>query len=153
MICHEVEYLDRRYDNTLPVNPYSYKLSLSVFHPEIAPSTMTTALGMEPDGAHRAGDPRRTATGTLLGGAYDRSFWRHRFPTPDDSDFPGFLHRVAVSLQPHRTFLRSLRETGGDLELFVGLFAEGKNIGATIPYDLMSILADLGIDIGLDIYA
>lgn len=114
---------------------------------------MTTALGMEPDGAHRAGDPRRSHSGALLGGVYDRSFWRHRFPTPDDSDFPRFLHRVAGSLQPHRTFLRSLRDTGGDLELFVGLFAEGKNIGATIPYDLMSILADLGIDIGLDIYA
>ena len=135
------------------MNPYSYKLSLSVFHPEMEPSTMTTALGMEPDGAHRAGDPRRNSTGTLLGGVYDCSFWRHRFPTPDDSDLPGFLHRIAVSLQPHRSFLRSLRETGGDLELFVGLFAEGKNIGATISYDLMSILADLGIDVGLDIYA
>ena len=135
------------------MNPYSYKLSLRVFHPEMEPAAITKALGMQPHGAYRAGDPRQSHTGVLLGGVYDRSFWRHRFSTPDDIDLPEFLHRIAFSLQPHRTFLRSLRDTGGDLELFVGLFAEGKNIGATISYDLMSILADLGIDVGLDIYA
>jgi hypothetical protein len=135
------------------VNPYSYKVSLTVLHPVIEPTAITSTLGIQPNDSHRAGDPRRTPTGSPLGGVYDRSFWRHSFSPPDDSDLPAFLHRVAATLQRHREFFRSLRETGGDTELFVGLFSEGTNIGATIAHDLMAVLADLSIDIGLDIYA
>ena len=108
---------------------------------------------MHPHDSHRVGDSRRTPTGAPLEGSYERSFWKHRFSPPDDSDFPAFLRRIADLLQGQRDFLRSLGDTGGETELFVGLFSECTNIGATITHDLMEVFADLKIDIGLDIYA
>jgi len=38
------------------------------------------------------------------------------------------------------------------VEFFIGLFADGVNIGATLAHDLLTTLGGMGIDLGLDIY-
>jgi len=135
------------------VNPYTYKVSLHVRHPFREPAEITRALNLLPEEAHSVGEQRRTPAGGDLGGSYQATFWRHRFVTPDDSDLAGYLERIALALQPRRDFLGALRETGGRVHLFVGLFSEGTNIGVTITSSLMEIFAGLGVDLGLDIYA
>jgi len=54
-------------------------------------------------------------------------------------------------MQRHGRFFRRLRGSGGSLELFVGAFVQG-NKGLTLDVELMSKLASLDIELGLDIY-
>jgi hypothetical protein len=137
---------------TSVLNPYSYQVSLTIFHPTVDSETITENLKLRPKTTHRVGDRRQTPAGSSLGGVYDRSYWMHRFAVPDDGAFPRFLRKVAQSLLLHRSFFRHVQETGGDIELFVGWWSDGKNIGETITHDLMRVLGELRINIGLDVY-
>jgi hypothetical protein len=134
------------------MHPYTYKVSLRISHPTMDPRAITDTLNLQPRTVHRVGELRTTPTGTLLEGRYDRSYWSSPFTPPDDSDVGEFLGRTVESLRQHRSFFRHIRDTGGDVELFIGLFADGVNIGATLAHDLLAALGELGIDLGLDIY-
>jgi len=60
---------------------YSHIVDLRISHPELDPSAVTRTLGMEPQHAWRAGDPRKTTKGTLLAGTHATGYWRPiRFP-------------------------------------------------------------------------
>lgn len=134
------------------MHPYTYKVSLRIRHPTMDPQIFTETLGMQPWVARHAGEPRATSTSPWLEGNHRKTYWTSRLTPPDDSDIETFLVRTVKSLTPHRLLFRELRDTGGELELFIGLFASGGNIGATLPHDLMVAIGDMGIDLGLDIY-
>ncbi|MDR3458390.1 MAG: DUF4279 domain-containing protein [Verrucomicrobiae bacterium] len=132
--------------------PYDYQISLRIVHPAMDPQVFTETLGLQPRIVQKFGDRRSTPTGTLLEGHYQRSYWSSSFIPPDDSDLPSFLAKTVENLRPHRAFFCHIRDTGGSVEFFVGLFTDGVNIGATLPYALLSDLGDMGIDLSLDIY-
>jgi hypothetical protein len=132
--------------------PYKYKVSLRIFHPTIDPQVLTDTLALQPRTTHRVGERRTTPTGTLLEGNYDRSYWHTPFTPRDDSDVGNFLARTVERLRQHGSFFKDIRDTGGAVELFIGLFADGVNIGATLTHDLLAAIGDMGIDLGLDIY-
>lgn len=134
------------------MNPYTYKVSLRVFHPAMDPQLITDTLGMQPNKVQKVGNPRTTPTGTVLELCYSRSYWSFSFTTPDDSDVEEFLARTVEGLRQHRSFFWKILDTGGDVEFFIGLFADGVNIGTTLPHELLMILGDLGINLELDIY-
>lgn len=134
------------------MHPYTYKVSLRIFHPQMDPQVITDTLSMQPSTINRVGERRATPTGTLLEGHYDQSYWSSFFTPPDDSDVGEFLGRSVEGFRQHRSFFRHIRDTGGDVELFIGLFADSVNIGATLAHDLLAALGDMGIDLGLDIY-
>ena len=134
------------------MHAYSYKVSLVIVHPTIDPQILTDTLNLQPRKCQRVGDPRTTPTGALLEGHYDKTYWSSPFTPPDDSNVETFLCRTAQKLRPHQLFFKHLRDTGGKLELFIGLFASGGNICATLPHDLLATVGDMGIDLGLDIY-
>jgi hypothetical protein len=54
-------------------------------------------------------------------------------------------------LAPHCHFLHGFRSQGGTIELFVGWFLDGPS-GDVFDCDLLARLADLKIDLSLDIY-
>jgi len=60
--------------------------------------------------------------------------------------------RTADELMPHRAFFKSIRNTCGQGEFFVGLFAGWANLGLTLTHDLRAELSCLGIDLNLDVY-
>jgi hypothetical protein len=134
------------------MHPYTYTLSLRIRHPEFAPQMFTDALGRLPKAAWMVGERRTTPKGDLLDGYHDCSYWTSPFTPPDDSDLPAFVNRTVDELKPHDAFFRHIRNTGGSVEFFVGLFAESANIGMTLPHHLMAELGAMGIDLALDIY-
>jgi hypothetical protein len=54
-------------------------------------------------------------------------------------------------LAPHRPFFHEIRSQGGTIELFVGWFLDGQS-GDVFDCDLLAQIADLKIDLSLDVY-
>jgi hypothetical protein len=61
------------------------------------------------------------------------------------------LGRVLDQLAPHRSFFHGIRSQGGTIEFFVGWFFDGQS-GDVLDCDLLARMADLKIDLSLDVY-
>ena len=59
--------------------------------------------------------------------------------------------RALDQLAPHRPFFHRIRSQGGTVEFFVGWFFDG-NSGDVFDCDLLARMADLKIDLSLDVY-
>jgi hypothetical protein len=139
--------------------PYSFSVSLRVWHPTLDLNALTASLRMRPSNTWRVGEPRRTPAGKPLKGVHRDSFWTapiigKRFATSPRRSLEPSLSGVITKLTAHRTLLRRLRRTGGQAELFVGLFAEDLgNFGLDLPLDLLSRMSSVGLSLSLDIYS
>lgn len=135
------------------MNPYRCKISLRIQHPGANPADITSVLGVNPFRSWRAGEPRSTLKGTPLEGTWRDSYWtapvaEGRWPQERLADA---IAALLDQLAAHRDFLRQLRSNGGRVELFVGWFLEGQG-GDVLGCALLGRMADLGIDLSLDVY-
>jgi hypothetical protein len=118
------------------------------------PAEITSALGIVPTRTWLAGDPRTTPNGTPLEGRYHESYWTSGDLT--NGEWPGrsladSMDGLLDRLVPHQDFFRSVRDANGTVEFFVGWFFEG-NSGDIFKCGVLARMADLGIDLSLDIY-
>ncbi len=105
--------------------------------------------------------PRTTPAGRALEGLWGHSYWTSSTIAEgewrsDDSGVAGqevtsALERLLDDLLPHREFLHRLRAEGGRAEFFIGWFFDG-NSGDVFDCELLARLADLKIDLSLDMY-
>jgi hypothetical protein len=142
------EFVDR-----LP--SYRHKVSLRIWHPTIDPAEITLALGITPQSTCRAGEPRTNPKGDLLRGNWKESHWSASFSAEKirNDDLPGALTAALESLLPNRAFFQQIRATGGRVEFFVGWFFERPNVGEVLESRLLGRMAELGIDLSLDLYS
>src|SRR5215472_14784523 len=132
---------------------YQYKIHLRFRHTTADPSDITLALAINPSRSWRAGEPRRTPKGNPLGGRWADSYWtailaEGQWPQQRLVDAIGsLLDRLAA----HKDFFHQIRSQGGKVELFVGWFFNGQS-GGDFTHDLLARMADLNIDLALDIY-
>ncbi|MCI0744489.1 MAG: DUF4279 domain-containing protein [Verrucomicrobia subdivision 3 bacterium] len=129
----------------------SFKVSLSVTHPDIDPTQISTALALAADRATRAGSSRTTPKGEPLAGAYEFSSWTHQFDAEGASELGVVLEGLVERLQRHQQFFHRLVREGGSVELFCGVFAAG-NWDEILSHSLMAKLAALRVDLRLDVY-
>ena len=129
----------------------SFKISLSVTHPDMDPVEISKALDLAPVRATRAGAPRTTPKGTPLPGMYDFSCWTHQFDVEGASELGVVLESLVERLQGHRQFFHRVVQDGGTVELFCGVFAAG-NWDEILSHSLMGALAALRVDLRLDVY-
>lgn len=129
----------------------SFTVSLSVSHPDIDPTEISTALELAPDRATRAGAPRTTPTGTPLTGVCKFSCWTHRFDMKSASELTVLLEDLVQRLQKHQQFFHRVVREGGSVELFCGVFAAG-NWDEILSHSLLGKLAALQVDLRLDVY-
>jgi hypothetical protein len=133
--------------------PYRYSISLRITHPSIDPTLITAELGSDPRRSWRAGLERRAPDGELLRGINQQSFWvgSHLEGESGVVALSEALHGLLEKLERHRAFFRRLRDEGGVVEFFIGWFL-GSQGGEIIEHSLMARLADLQIDLSLDMY-
>jgi hypothetical protein len=129
----------------------SFKVSLSVTHPDMDPAAISTALDLAPSRATRAGAPRTTPAGTPLSGTYDYSCWTHQFDVEGAAEWGAVLEDLVQGLQRQRQFFRRVVQDNGSVELFCGVFATG-NWDEILSHSLMGGLAALRVDLRLDVY-
>ena len=137
------------------MHPYSYSISLRLFHPNIDPAEITRFLALEPKYAWKAGDPRQTPKGTPLEGIYRESYWTSNLiPSEQPSEgtlLEEYLDDLAKQLTPSRDFFARIRSEGGRVELFIGMYG-GRNFGFELSSSLLSAIADVGLSLSFDMY-
>jgi len=130
---------------------FCYDASLHIHHPSVGPDAISAELQVEPERTHLKNDARSTPTGHPLAGTYADNFWTCKLPTEDQTDVSEFLKDLVIKLKPHRQFLKQLAETDGEICVFIGLFSDSC-CAHQFPNQLLSGLADTGLDLRLDFY-
>lgn len=129
----------------------SFTAWLSISHPDIDPVEISRTVALPPTRATRAGEPRTTPTGDPLTGLYGLSHWTHRFDIQKTADLAPVLDELVQRLQSHRSFFHRIVMEGGKIEFFCGVFAAG-NWDESLPHSLLGRLADLKVNLRLDVY-
>ena len=70
-----------------------------------------------------------------------------------DRDLAAALADVLGQLSPKKAFFVNLSASGGRSELFVGWFFHEGNSGDVLDHKLLGRLAELCMDLSLDVYA
>lgn len=131
---------------------FKYKVSFRVHHPSMDPDQISSKLGLEPQYKWAVGAARKTPKGTPLKGVYEASYCAFRLNPAKNVELVDFLKKFNKSLYKHKTFLRSIRSTGGRLEYFVGWFSN-KDSGESFDLELLEQLVELGVDLSLAVYS
>ena len=129
----------------------SFEISLHVRHPDIAPEVVTNVLGLVPERTTSAGTSRKRPDGIPLSGTYQLSSWKHEFDVSGARDLHAVLAGLVERLEEHWLFFHRIVNEKGVVELFCGVFADG-NWDEVLPHALLARLADLRIDLRLDVY-
>ena len=115
------------------------------------PAEISASVGLEPQRAVRAGTRRVTPDGTDLGGSRPFSCWSNDFNVFHAVELSATLETLMPKLQACAEFFHRVTSTGGSIELFCQVFADG-NWDEVLPRALMGRLAALHIDLRLDVY-
>ena len=134
----------------LPASAFSYAVSLRVRHPSKDLDVLTDKLRLEPDHSWKAGDPRRSQSGSALGGNHRDSYWSALLPAqmvgPSSMPLEMFFSQQLTQLARHREFFNSLQVDGGQVSLLVEL-APTANASLTFSSASARKLADLNIEV------
>jgi hypothetical protein len=133
------------------MKPFKYTISLRIEHPNIDPDEISTRLSLAPDTSWIAGSGRRTPAGRMLEGHHKKTYWSYILEEDSDIDLADQLHNFAYTIEPHKSFFRDIRATGGKSEFFIGWFSNASS-SEVFSYQLLSKLAELEIDLALNVY-
>lgn len=129
----------------------SFRVTMSVKHPDMDPAEVSKTLEMTPRRATQAGAPRTTTEGDRLTGVYAFSCWAHEFDVEGASELGTVLEGLVARLRRHGEFFQRIAREGGSVELFCGVFAAG-NWDEVLSCELLGQLAALHLDLRLDVY-
>jgi hypothetical protein len=127
---------------------FSYGISLQVRHPDADPDDIARHVGLPVKRSWEIGEPRATPRGKALVGHYDATYCAFDLGTGDDGELAERLRMVVPSLFPAQEYLLGLRATGGSINLFI-TWTVGER-GEMFDFSLLSDLASLGIDLGIE---
>lgn len=136
--------------------PYKYAVSLRVRHPKINPDTITRTVGIHPFANWMVGKPRIDVKGNRSSGINQETYWAADLTKEKSMDsreifLEEYLAKQVGRLKKAEKSFKRLRDTGGRIEIFVGLFCE-KNTGTDLPSTVLADMGRLGIDLSLDIF-
>jgi Domain of unknown function (DUF4279) len=134
---------------------YSHIVDLRISHPELDPSVVTRTLGMEPQHAWRAGDPRKTPKGTSLAGTRAIGYWAanpfsYGWRESTDTLVEDALEELLTFLEPHRDFLIELSR-GGDVRIWAST-SSYRNYTLDLAPGMLTRIASLGASFIHDVY-
>jgi hypothetical protein len=132
--------------------PRRFDVELFVVHPTMTPAAITAALGIEAQFVHSVSEPRMTPKGTLLGGRYPDTRWRHsiRYEV-SGQHFADKVTMLVDRLLPHKAFFAGLRSTGGSAEVIVEFLGDGY-LADNVPAATLANMAELQLDFGIACY-
>lgn len=136
---------------TTGLNKYRFVASLHVQHPTVEPDQMTDGLRLIPKSVKRRGERRRRPD-ELLSGNWDENQWRTDLEIVAGHDVSEFLDDfIGVQVSHATSFLRHIDDTGGDVAIFIGVFADGL-CDFEISAKILRQLGNAGISVRLDYY-
>jgi len=136
----------------MPTSHFEFKVSLMFKSPRGDLQEICDAIGLVPKRRWIVGQPRKTPTGTDLPGIYRESYCYFILKREPMEGLCEMLLRVADQLAEHKALFDRLREDGGSIYFYVS-WLTGQNRGETFTDDLLRKLADLRIDLGVEVWA
>jgi len=139
------------------MSEYEFTVSLRIRHPTIDPATITATLGIQPQHAWKAGEPRCDPTGAQLGGAHHDSYWLARLMdepqrSSGDVSAEAMILKTLTLLRREQAFLDRLSAEGGVAELLVSLHAR-TDFRLDLPSDSLTLLGRLHLAVALEVHS
>ncbi len=128
-----------------------FRIGMRVTHPTLDLAPVLAPLGIIPMHSKVAGAARVGVKGQSLPGTYRFSFWNWSRQIKGDRDFAAAALRLAETLAPHRELFQTLKGSGGSVAISLALIGSN-NIDATLFVRDMARLADLGIDLDIEVF-
>lgn len=130
------------------------EVSFRIFGEDLDPDAVTNVLGIRPDSAVRKGEERDLKVGSRVIHLRParQGMWSISSKLPPDNPLEEHLQGLLALLEPKAEVIRGLAESGCSVDFFCGLFLRDYNDGVTLPPELLSGIAALGAELGLDIY-
>lgn len=118
---------------------------------EVDPNEISVLLGLKPSSGHRRGDPHFGNEGRRYAD-FSEGLWALETTLEKTRPLKEHLDELGFLLADKEAILRGLRARAYDLEIFVGVFdiKNGDEVGLSAAQ--MRMWADLGVDIGFDLY-
>jgi len=137
------------------LSEYEFTVSLRIRHPNIAPSTITETLGIEPQHTWKAGDPRRAFAGRDRPGLHHESYWMGRLMNEQQLSstqvsIESTLLQTLTQLRRSQSFLEQLSIDGGVAELSIILFTH-EDFRLELSADSLALLGRLRLSVTLDV--
>jgi hypothetical protein len=128
-----------------------YRIRLLIHHPHIDPDRITETLGLTPHFSAIAGSVRKAPNGAILPGPHRTSVWSHSFRVEGHRRFFSEVLKMIDRLEPHKTLLHEIADSGGFMCLIVDLPGD-VNLGSNFRWREMARLSDLHIDLGVEVF-
>ena len=134
---------------------YSHIVDLRISHPALDPDVVTRTLGMEPQQAWQAGNPRKTPKGTLLTGTRTTGYWAanpfsYGWRDSTDALVEDALEELVIFLEPHRDFLMELSK-GGNVRIWAST-SSNRNYALDLAPSMLIRIASLGASFIHDVF-
>jgi hypothetical protein len=133
-----------------PASAFSYSVSLRARHPASDLSVLTEALRLDPEHSWKAGEPRRSQTGALIGGQHRDSYWSAQLPEtiggPNSVPLEAFVSQHLNQLARHREVFSRLQSDGGEISMLIEVPSVA-NAALTVTTSMSRKLADLNIEV------
>ena len=138
------------------MSEYEFTVSLRIRHPTIDPANITASLGIQPQHAWRAGQPRCDSAGAEFGGAHHDSYWMGRLMeqpqlSSNSVSVEGVILKTLTHLRRAQAFFEQLSTEGGVAELLVSLYAR-EDFRIELPADSLALLGRMHLAIAVDIH-
>jgi hypothetical protein len=124
-------------------------ISIRLTHPVDDVSVIGKSIGLLPEIAWLAGEPRKTPRGTPLNGSNLQSYCACQLPTEKASSLEEGLWLAIDLFKAQESQLTQFSRSGGELSLFVSL-EHNKFEGAILDAALLAELGRLHVSIDID---
>ncbi len=134
---------------------YAHIIDLRISHPSLDPDVVTRTLGIEPQRAWRAGEPRKTSKGTKLDGVYPTGYWSsnpfsYGWTESTDNVIEDVLDEVIKVLEPHSEFLNKISKEG---QVRVWISSQSnRNYTIELSSHALARLAAMGVTVVHDVF-
>lgn len=133
------------------MHPYKFRLSFRVFHPAMSSSKIAGLIGRKAEILNDVGSSRRTPKGRPLTGTYARTYCCFALAEGGSESLSKAFAKWNRYFLSKRKELGDITNTGGKIEYFLGVFANG-NAGLELSPIFTEQVSHLGINIALDYY-
>ena len=134
-----------------------FSVSFRIGGDDLDPNIITSLLEIEPDQAHKKGDPKtlKTKKGEIHNYTpYNSGLWCYTSKLDKYSRIQDHIESVLELITPKKEVLSQFRIKGYRMDFFCGhFFAGAPQPGIFIAGDVLKKLGDLGIDLDIDLYA
>jgi hypothetical protein len=129
----------------------SYRVRVLIRHPVADPAEISAAMDMEPTRSWKAGSDRFTPSGSPLPGTHRDTMWAVSALQRNSRKLSEGVSEMVTVLEAAASLVDRLLKSGGTVELIVDLEG-GRNIGDTLSAALLSRIAALGIEFGIEVF-